>query len=69
MIDSLSLTLDTDAGTIKKFDIFQRKSNISAYERADTISPLKHFSRERRAGHRTICDGGNDETGTQDDHD
>src|SRR6266852_7463356 len=38
VIDSLSLTLGTDAGSIKKFDIFRKKRNISDYERADTIS-------------------------------
>jgi len=37
-IDSLRLTLGTDAGSIKKFDIFRKKRNISDYERADTIS-------------------------------
>ena len=38
VIDSLSLTLGTDAGSIKKFDIFRKKRNISDYERTDTIS-------------------------------
>jgi hypothetical protein len=38
VIDSLSLTLGTDAETIKKFDIFRRKRNISDYERADSVS-------------------------------
>ena len=38
VIDPLSLTLGTDAGSIKKFDIFRKKRNISDYERADTIS-------------------------------
>ncbi len=38
VIDSLSLTLGTDAETIKKFDIFRKKRNISDYERADSVS-------------------------------
>jgi hypothetical protein len=38
VIDSLSLTLGTDAGSITKFDILRKKRNISDYERADTIS-------------------------------
>lgn len=38
VIESLSLTLGIDAGTIKKFDIFRKKRNISDYERADTVS-------------------------------
>ena len=33
-----SLTLVTDAGSIKKFDIFRKKRYISDYERANTIS-------------------------------
>jgi len=32
VIDSLSLTLGIDAGSIKKFDIFRKKRNISDYE-------------------------------------
>ncbi len=40
-IESLSLTLGTDAGTIRKFDIFRKKRNISDYERADTISSFE----------------------------
>src|SRR5713226_8399067 len=38
LIDSLSLTLGTDSATIKKFDIFRKKRNVSDYERADTVS-------------------------------
>ncbi len=38
VIDSLSLTLGTDAETIKKFDIFRKKRNISDYERVGTVS-------------------------------
>src|SRR5712692_10087788 len=38
VIDSLSHTLGTDAATIKKFDAFRKKRNVSDYERADTIS-------------------------------
>jgi hypothetical protein len=34
----LEPTLGTEAGSIKKFDIFRKKRNISDYERADTIS-------------------------------
>lgn len=38
LIDSLSLTLGTDSTTIKKFEIFRKKRNISDYERADMVS-------------------------------
>jgi hypothetical protein len=38
VIDSLAYTLGTDAATIKKFDTYRKKRNISDYERADTIS-------------------------------
>lgn len=38
VIDSLSHTLGTDSATVKKFDTFRKKRNISDYERADTIS-------------------------------
>jgi hypothetical protein len=38
VIDSLSLTLGTDAETIKTFAIFRKKRNISDYERADSVS-------------------------------
>jgi hypothetical protein len=38
VIDSLSLTLGTDAETIKRFDIFRKKRNISDYERPGAIS-------------------------------
>lgn len=38
VIDSLPLTLGTDAATVRKFDIFRKKRNISDYERAGTVS-------------------------------
>src|SRR5712691_3923125 len=38
VIESLAYTLGTDAATIKKFDTYRKKRNISDYERADTIS-------------------------------
>ena len=38
VIDSLSLTLGTDAETIKKLDIFRKKRHISDYERPGAIS-------------------------------
>jgi hypothetical protein len=38
VIDSLSLTLGTDAATIKKFNIFRKKRNISDYERSGAVS-------------------------------
>lgn len=38
VIDSLSLTLGTDSGTIKTFEIFRKKRNISDYERSGGIS-------------------------------
>jgi len=41
VIESLALTLGTDAGPIRKFDLFRKKRNISDYERADRISDLE----------------------------
>jgi hypothetical protein len=38
VIDSLSLPLGTDAETIKRFDIFRKKRNISDYGRPGAIS-------------------------------
>src|SRR5271165_4325171 len=38
IIDSLAHTLGTDAPSIKLFDAFRKKRNISDYERADMIS-------------------------------
>jgi hypothetical protein len=38
VIDSLGFTIGIDAGTIKKFDIFRKKRNISDYERSARIS-------------------------------
>src|SRR5882672_11167506 len=38
VIEYLGLTLGVDATTIKKFDIFRKKRNISDYERAGGIS-------------------------------
>src|SRR5262249_39967991 len=38
VIDSLSFTLGTDAATVRQFDTFRKKRNISDYEQADTIS-------------------------------
>jgi len=37
-IDSLSLTLGTDSATIKKFEIFRKKRNVSDYERMGLVS-------------------------------
>ncbi len=37
-IDSLSHTLGTDEASIRKFDVFRKKRNVSDYEHADTIS-------------------------------
>lgn len=37
-IDSLSLTLGTDAATIKKFEVFRKKRNVSDYERVGSVS-------------------------------
>ena len=49
VIDSLSLTLGTDAETIKRFDIFRKKRNITDYERADTISDIEADEMHRLA--------------------
>lgn len=38
VIDSLSMTLATDAATVAMFDMFRKKRNISDYERAGAIS-------------------------------
>lgn len=37
-IDSLSLTLGTDSATIKKFEVFRKKRNVSDYERVGSVS-------------------------------
>jgi len=37
-IDSLSLTLGTDSPTIKKFEVFRKKRNVSDYERVGSVS-------------------------------
>jgi hypothetical protein len=41
VIESLALTLGTDAATIKKLDMFRKKRNISDYEQVDTISDFE----------------------------
>jgi len=41
VIESLGLTLGVDAATIKTFDTFRKKRNISDYERAGGISGLE----------------------------
>src|SRR5229473_3583642 len=41
VIDSLGLTLGVDAATIKMFDTFRKKRNISDYERTGAISDLE----------------------------
>jgi hypothetical protein len=41
VIESLGLTLGVNAATIKKFDIFRKKRNISDYERTGGISDLE----------------------------
>lgn len=38
VIQSLEFTLGLDTGTIRRFDLFRKKRNITDYERADTIS-------------------------------
>ena len=38
VIQSLEFTLGLDPATIRKFDVFRKKRNITDYERADTIS-------------------------------
>lgn len=49
VIDSLSHTLGTDALTVKKFDTFRKKRNISDYEQADTISEAEANDMRRLA--------------------
>ncbi len=41
VIDSLGLTLGVDAATIKMFDTFRKKRNISDYERTGGVSDLE----------------------------
>jgi hypothetical protein len=41
VIQSLELTVGSDAATIRTLDAFRKKRNISDYERADTISELE----------------------------
>jgi len=41
IIQSLELTIAANATTIRTFDAFRKKRNISDYERADTISDLE----------------------------
>ena len=41
VIHSLEFTLGVDSKTIKKFDLFRKKRNVTDYERADTISDLE----------------------------
>jgi len=38
VIQSLEFTLALPAATIRKFDVFRKKRNVTDYERADTIS-------------------------------
>jgi hypothetical protein len=48
-IDSLAHTLGTDATTIRKFDMFRKKRNVSDYEHADTISDAEADAMRRLA--------------------
>src|SRR5258708_38587023 len=41
VIESLGLTLGVDAATIRMFDTFRKKRNISDYERAGGVSNLE----------------------------
>lgn len=41
VIESLGLTIGLDAATIRKFDAFRKKRNISDYERAGGVSDLE----------------------------
>jgi hypothetical protein len=49
VIHSLELTLEVDATTIGKFDVFRKKRNITDYERADTISETEAEEMRRLA--------------------
>ena len=49
VIDSLSLTLGTTAATVRLFDTFRKKRNISDYEQADTISDTEANEMRRLA--------------------
>ena len=41
VIHSLELTIKADATTIRTFDAFRKKRNVSDYERADVVSELE----------------------------
>lgn len=41
VIQSLELTIEADASTIRKLEVFRKKRNITDYERADTVSDLE----------------------------
>ncbi len=44
VIHSLEFTLGTDPTTVRKFDIFRKKRNITDYERAETVSELEQMT-------------------------
>jgi hypothetical protein len=41
VIESLELTVGLDAATVRKFDTFRKKRNISDYERAGGVSDME----------------------------
>jgi len=41
VIQSLEFTVGADAKTVRKFDLFRKKRNITDYERAETVSDLE----------------------------
>src|SRR5436190_6485789 len=49
VIHSLEFTLRKDAATIRKFDVFRKKRNVTDYERADTISEAEAEEMRRLA--------------------
>ena len=49
VIESLGLTLGVDAATIKLFDTFRKKRNISDYERTGGVSDLEADEMRRLA--------------------
>src|SRR5580700_10333794 len=50
VIHSLEFTIGKDTATIRKFDVFRKKRNITDYERAGTISDVEAAEMRQLAG-------------------
>jgi hypothetical protein len=49
VIHSLEFTVGAEAATIRKFDVFRKKRNITGYERADSVSETEADEMRRLA--------------------